>query len=171
MNKDIKFLTEIVFKYHPQFKDDLSIQQKAMINPRMFNVEYLIEESLAEVGGYNFVDAHGFDFDDEFLSDSKTVTVVNNGGKSQSKVMIISNVQTKIGSLRVTIYNPYSDQIDFMYIPQRDVRLLKENDGAQSRVSGPKERIRGTWNEKSDHYNKLETFRVTSFELLAKAAY
>ena len=38
---------------------------------KAFNVEYLIELALAKVGGYNFVDESGFDFDD--YSDSKSI--------------------------------------------------------------------------------------------------
>lgn len=169
MNKDSKLLKEIVFNYHPMFKHSTTLQEAAIIDPSIFNVERLIEQSLAAEGGYNFVDEFGYDFDDECLSDSKTVTVVNNGGRNQSKVIIIGNVHTKIGSLRVTIYNPYSNKIDYMYIPQRAVRILKENNGSQSREAGPKERIRATWNERYDHYNRLEEFRVPNFVALANA--
>jgi len=158
-------MRDIVCIYHPEFRKSRSLRMRGLKNPKMFNIEHLIEESLAAVGGYDFVDEAGYDFLPDY-SDSKTVTVVNNG---QTKVIIIQSVENKIGSLRVTIYNPYKNSIDFMYIPKKDVQYWMENTGTTGSANKIKQRIRTSWNLERDDYNKLEQYRVGSFKELALA--
>jgi hypothetical protein len=169
MSKHQMFMEQIVCKYHPEFRKSKDLQKYGLKYPEIFNIERLIEESLAAVGGYDFVDEAGRDFNCPSNSDSKTVTVVNNGGHRQAKVMVIGSVENKIGSLRVTIYNPWKQGVDYMYIPKKNVQLLMENSGTAGNDSGFKQRIRGTWNPERDDYNKLECFRVSSFKELALA--
>ena len=107
MSKNLVFMRDIVCKHHPAFKRSADLRHYGIKHNDIFNIERLIEESLAAVGGYDFVDEEGYDFNDIQYSDSKTVSVVNNGGAKQTKVIIISSVENKIGSLRVTIYNPF----------------------------------------------------------------
>lgn len=169
MSKHKLFMEQIVCKYHPEFKASKDLQMYGMKHAEIFNIERLIEESLASVGGYDFVDEDGRDFNCAYNSDSKTVSVVNNGGASQSKVIIIQSVENKIGSLRVTIYNPFNNSVDFMYIPKKGVQNLMENTGTSGTENKIKQRIRTSWNEHRDDYNKLEQYRVASFEELATA--
>ena len=161
-------MEKIICKFHPAFASSPDLQSYGLKNPEMFNIERLIEESLAAVGGYDFVDDAGRDFNCPDNSDSKTVTVVNNGGNA--KVILIQSVENKVGSLRVTIYNPYKENVDFLYIPKEYVKGLMENSGTAGRANSLKQRIRGAWNEGQDSYNKLERFRVNCFESLAKAS-
>ena len=167
MGKHSIFMEQIVCKYHPEFVKSQDLQSYGKKHPEIFNIERLVEESLAEIGGYDFVDEDGRDFNCPYDSDSKTVTVVNNS--RQRRVLIIQGVENKIGSLRVTIYNPFNESVDFMYIPKSYVQTLMENCGTTGRASGLKQRIRATWTDWQDNYNKLERFRVNSFEDLAKA--
>jgi len=169
MSKHTVFMEQIVCKYHPEFKASKDLQMYGIKHAEIFNIERLIEESLASVGGYDFVDEDGRDFNCAYNSDSKTVSVVNNGGTSQSKVIIIQSVENKIGSLRVTIYNPFNNSVDFMYIPKKGVQSLMENSGTQGNENKIKQRIRTSWNEQRDDYNKLEQYRVASFKELATA--
>lgn len=169
MCKNLVFMRDIVCKYHPEFRKSRSMRMRGLKHPKIFNIERLIEESLAAVGGYDFVDKAGYDFNDVAYSDSKTVTVVNNGGPKQTKVIIIASVENKIGSLRVTIYNPFKNSIDFMYIPKKDVQYWMENSGTTGTANKFKQRIRTSWNPERDDYNKLEQYRVSSFEELALA--
>ena len=168
-SKHHMFMDQIVCRYHPEFCKSRALQKYGRKHADIFNIERLIEESLAAVGGYDFVDEVGRDFNCASNSDSKTVTVVNNGGDQQAKVMIIQSVENKIGSLRVTIYNPWKEGIDYMYIPKSAVQELMENSGTSGTENKLKQRIRGSWNPKYDHYNKLECYRVGSFEALALA--
>jgi hypothetical protein len=169
MSKNFVFMRDIVCKYHPAFKRSADLRHYGIKHNDIFNIERLIEESLAAVGGYDFVDEEGYDFNDIQYSDSKTVSVVNNGGAKQTKVIIISSVENKIGSLRVTIYNPFKESIDFLYIPKKDVQRLMENAGTTGTANKLKQRIRTSWNPERDDYNKLEQYRVGSFKELARA--
>lgn len=171
MTKDLFLLKDIILKYHPAFVKNSIMTYYALQYPKMFNIERLVEESLAAVGGYNVISKAGQDFDDVVKSDSKTVSVVNNSLTRKSYVMKIGNVDTKIGSLRVTVFNPFKNSVDYMYIPNSDLSSLKEADGTRRRASGIKERIRATWSEGSDSYNKLNRYRVGTFKELAQAMY
>jgi hypothetical protein len=169
MSKNLVFMRDIVCQYHPAFKRSADLRHYGIKHNEIFNIERLIEESLAALGGYDFVDAEGYDFNDIHYSDSKTVSVINNGGATQTKVIIIQSVENKIGSLRVTIYNPFKKGIDFLYIPKKDVQRLMENTGTTGTASKLKQRIRTSWNPERDDYNKLEQYRVGSFKELARA--
>ena len=52
--------SEIVHKYHPEFKSK-SMLKLVEKHPGIFNVGHLIELTMAEVGGYDVVDGHGYD--------------------------------------------------------------------------------------------------------------
>lgn len=163
MSKNLVLMRDVIIKYHPEFSRSADLQRYGLKHPEIFNCERLIEECLAAVGGYDFVDEAGRDFNDDWNSDSKTTTVIPDG---HSRTAVISGLENKIGSLRITIYNPFKDAVDFAYIPRRDVARLKERSYGKSFY---KEKIRGRWSEKFDHYNSLEDFRVSTFEALAQA--
>lgn len=165
MSKNLLLMKEVITRYHPAFVASKDLSKYALLHPNIFDAPRLIEETFAHVGGYNFVDGHGHDFDDPVLSDSKTTTVCNNGGNS--KVFRIGSVEHKVGSLRVIIYNPWAQRLDFMYLSRDNVALLKENDGTKGNANYLKQQIRGTWNENKDHYNKMEHYRVNDFVELA----
>ena len=161
-------MRDIVVKYHPDFTCSRYVRNLGLRKPELFNIERLVEESLAATGGYNFVDEPGRDFDDPANSDSKTVSVVSNSNTRPSYVFSIHNVDTKIGSLRVSVFNPWKDSVDYMYLPKLAVDYWQENDGTRGTANVTKQRIRTTWTAATDHYNKLEDYRVGSFTELAQ---
>lgn len=161
MSKNFVLMRDVICKFHPAFVKSADLRKYGLEHSVIFNIERLIEESLAAIGGYNFVDEAGYDFDCRWWSDSKTTTVIPDGN---SKSIIISSIENKIGSLRVTIYNPYKDSVDFMYIPRKDVQAIKEPNYGKNSY---KEKIRARWNESRDYYNSCDRFRVGSFEELA----
>jgi len=152
-------MRDVISIYHPEFRISKDLRAYGIKNPDIFNTERLIEESLAAVGPYEFVDESGYDFTD--YSDSKTTTVAE-----YDNVMAIGSVESKIGALRITIYNPHKQALDYMYMPYRDWQRLKECSYGKSEH---KERLRVRWNARNDHYNSFENFRVKSFEDLARA--
>jgi hypothetical protein len=107
------------------------------------------------------VDGAGYDFLPDF-SDSKTVTV-----NHRSRVAEISSVETKIGAIRITAYNPFKDACDYFYIPADQLALVKEP--CYARKSVLKERIKFTYSKLGDAYGQFERFRVASFRALAQA--
>lgn len=165
MSKNLLLMKEVITRYHPDFVASKDLSKYALTHPHIFDAPRLVEETFAAVGGYNFVDGHGHDFDDPVLSDSKTTSLLKKG--NCCKFFTISSVEHKVGSLRVIIYNPWAGRLDFMYISHQDVSLLKENDGTRGGAGWIKQRIRGTWNEQKDHYNKMEPYRVDNFVELA----
>ena len=161
MSKNYVLIRDVIIKYHPSFIKSPDLCNYGLANPDIFNVERLIEEALAHNGGYNFINEAGRDYDDRWNSDCKTTTVIADGN---SKTAIISSVENKIGSLRITIYNPFKDAVDFMYIPKKSVALLKEPSYGKNSY---KEKIRARWNANTDYYNSCDKFRVDSFKKLA----
>lgn len=170
IKKSRTFLKNFLFDNCSVFEGFSEEQKaKAIEYARSYDVEYLTEIAMAEVGGYDYVDADGYDFSD--YSDSKTATVVHNGVTvygSPRQVVIIPNVDTKIGALRIVVYNPYTENTDFFFIPAQELCYLMENDGNKSRESGPKMRIRTTWSIKNG-YNGWNQYQQSSFVALAKA--
>ena len=124
-----------------------------------FNVERLIEESLSAVGNYLLVDCEGYDFSD--YSDSKTTTVNLN-----SRVGTVSSVETKIGALRITAYNPFKNAADYFFVSRQDLKYVKSPCYG---VNDHKERIKFTYSKKSDSYGMFEDYRVDNFKELARA--
>lgn len=151
------FLEQILFQYLPDMFPTKTSQQMALSYPKGYNIEHLVEIAMSKVGGYQFVDAEGYDFDD--FSDSKTTTVNTN-----TKTMTISSVETKIGALRICCYNPHNESIDFFFVPASrldDVRLSCYGKDCH------KQRILARYNEPGNHYNQFEEFRVPDFKTLA----
>lgn len=165
MSKSLVLMRDVICIYHPEFRKSKELQSYGMKHSEIFNVERLIEESLANVGGYDFVDADGYDFNDAWNSDSKTVTVIPDG---KSKTAVVSSVENKIGSLRITIYNPFKGSLDFMYIPFSRWYGLREQ--CYGKSGGSKEKLRIRWNQADDYYNGgFDNFLVKDFTELATA--
>ena len=158
MNKQFILMRDVITKHHPAFTASADLVRYGMASPEMFNCERLIEESLAHVGGYEFVDQAGYDFTD--YSDSKTTTVAE-----YDCVMAIGSVECKVGALRITIYNPHKQALDYMYMPYKAWKQLKECSYGKSEH---KERLRVRWNARHDHYNSFEEFRLDSFSDMAR---
>jgi hypothetical protein len=158
MTRETVLMRDLICIYHPEFVSSQDMRRCGLHRPDLFNVERLVEESLAEVGGYKFVDAAHYDFSD--FSDSKTTTV-----NLKTRTAMVGNVEGKIGALRITAYNPHRDRLDFFYVPQRDMDSVRV---ACYGKAAHKERIFITWNPQ-DHYNSFHDFLVKDFVELAQA--
>ena len=118
MSKNHVLMRDVICLYHPEFKSSSDLRTCGMKYPELFNIERLIEESLAAVGPYSFVNQSGYDFSD--FSDSKTVTV-----NANSRYAEITGVENKIGALRITAYNPFTQSVDFFYVPKSKMSFVK----------------------------------------------
>ena len=56
MSKNLVLMRDVICIYHPEFRISKDLRAYGMKHPEIFNVERLIEESLAAVGPYEFVD-------------------------------------------------------------------------------------------------------------------
>jgi hypothetical protein len=171
--KQQTLLNGIVFGTLPGVKDNTLMQcailELIKLYPTSISIENLVEHSLAIKGGYNFVDEACRDFDDIDNSDSKTVTVNAKTGRAE-----IIGLETKVGAIRITVYNPVSTEgISFLYIPADYRPLLVRDCYGQS--SG-KKRLMITWSQKRPqkykdnkvgYFNMYEKFRVDTFDELA----
>jgi len=159
MDKNEILMRDVICIYHPEFIASRDLRKYGMKHPNIFNVERLIEESLSAVGPYSFVDREGYDFTD--FSDSKTTTI-----NANSRTGTIGSVETKIGALRITAYNPFKDAADFFYVSKRDLKYVKSPCYG---VHSHKERILFQYSKKGDAYGMFEDYRVKTFEDLALA--
>lgn len=157
MSKNLVLMRDVICKYHPRFVASRDIRKFGLECPDHFNVERLIEESLAAVGNMEFVDEQGYDFLPDY-SDSKTVTVNANTRRGE-----IMSVEHKIGALRITAYNPHTDGADYFYVPKSALREIKQPCYGQNEY---KERVVFTYS-KNGHYNSFEDFRVKDFDVLS----
>jgi len=153
-------LEQICFPYLPDMFPTKASRKLALAHPNAYNVEHLVELALSQTGGYEFVDADGYDFLDPDRSDSKTCTL-----RCRDKMFTIGKTENKVGSFRIVIYNEIKDELDYIYLTSEGrVRWTESN----FLIKKPwEERIRTTWNESRDCYNKLEKYRVNTFLELA----
>lgn len=158
MSKETVFLEKIMFKYLPEYFPTKRVRELALQFPKAFNVEHLTEIALAKIGGYDFVDAAGYDFTD--YSDSKTATVA-----SYDNCCAIGSVENKIGAIRLCVYNSYKEDVDFFFFSKGAVDRLKESNYGKNKH---KERMRSSYAVYADTYSKFEPYRLNSFEELAQ---
>ena len=156
MSKNHVLMRDVICLYHPEFTASADLRSCGLKHPEMFNIERLMEESLAAVGPYTFVDQAGYDFSD--FSDSKTVTVNHN-----SRYAEITGVENKIGALRITAYNPFVQGVDFFYVPKSRMNYVKT---ACYGKNSHKERLRFTYCLDLS-YGFMEQFRERNFTDLA----
>ena len=161
-------MRDVIVKYHPYFVDKPTRIKDALENPEMFNITLLIEQCLAYAsdGQYTLVGVTGAVSDFSDNSDSKTVTVSRYPtGAIRGEVQ---GINTKIGSLRIVIYNSVEDRTDYMYIPAEHVHNFATSCfGKRSHDT----RLRLNYNPQRDSYNKFDRFRVPSFLVLATTMY
>jgi len=158
--KQYRILNEILFQYLPDFFPTKANKKNALAYPNAYNVEHLVELAMANVGGYKWVDAIGYDFDDKDKSDAKTCTL-----RKHDAQFTLNKIEHKIGSLRIVVYNEITDRLDYFYVTKvgRENRLEKgylTKDRLQ-------ERMRSRYNIGRDDYCSFENFRCDSFKELA----
>jgi hypothetical protein len=153
-------MRDVICVYHPSFNSSRDLQKFGLEMPERFNIERLIEETLAALGPYRYVDEEGYDFTD--YSDSKTTTI-----NANTRVGTVGSVETKIGALRITAYNPFKESADYFYVSKRDLKYVKSPCYG---VNDHKERIVFSYSKKGDNYGIFEDYRVKDFRELALAS-
>lgn len=123
MNKNYVLMRDVVIKYHPDFKSNAKLREMGLEKPDFFNIEKLVEHTLAEVGPYTFIDGDHCDYDDG--TDCKTASIRVNPSKDGgvSHRGEISGVTTasgsmKIGGLRCIIYDPHAVGLKYYFLPR-----------------------------------------------------
>jgi len=162
MSKELAFLNEVIFPFHPVFSKDKAMRREWAKHPRGIRIEHLVEETIAHIGMIKHTAETGRDFDDN--SDSKTATVIIN--KKGNFYIEIGSLENKIGAIRICLYNKYAGRIDYFFIPAEDVEGLSLPCYGKAK---DKKRLRFTWNKEADRYNKYEKYRMPDFKSMATA--
>lgn len=163
--------SDIIFKHNNVFKNNPDLQALAINHPEIFNIERLVELTMAEVGKYNYIDGDHCDFDDG--SECKTASVrPTSKGSSNSYQLEISNVvstggNAKTGAIRVVLYNPHTYKLKYYYLPENAIH----NIGINYHGTTNSGRVFATWNKLTDTCRKLDKYEVASFETLAKTEF
>lgn len=166
MSKQHVLMRDIITQYHPDFKSR-SVKRLALSRPELFNVERLIEECMAEIGGYQHVGGEHQDFSDG--SDSKTSSIRRNPKKGSQVCYSgqIKNVRTaggnlKIGALRVVIYNPILQNCGYYFLPRDFWTACVSNGYRGLGVIGY------SYNCLSQHIPRFKDYQCESFEHLCR---
>ena len=160
-DKNLALLKQVIIPHHPMFTNATKeFKEQVLQHPGMFNCEHGVEIAMAAAskGLYEFVDGAGYDNSDS--SDTKTVTVNWNTKKAE-----VSSIENKIGALRIVIYDPSTNSLDYMFIPAKAVNYLASPCYGKNRH---KLRLIMTYSSWTGHWNRFEEFRVDSFEELAR---
>lgn len=170
MSKQLVLMRDVICVYHPEFRRSADLCRYGMAHPDIFNVERLIEESLAAVGPYKFIDGEHEDFSDG--TDSKTASIRVNPVKPGRNTYggEISGVETagggrKGGALRCTIYNPHKDGLKFYFLPKH---MWERN--ITIHPSSGVGKIMYTYNRPGDYIARFDGYECASFEELARAS-
>jgi hypothetical protein len=165
-------LRDVINHYHPEFYRSADIRNLAKKHPEYFNVERLIEECMAHVGGYRFVDCAHYDFSDR--SDSKTASIRSAPRKpgSVSHAGEIAGVTSaggglKAGDLRCVVFNPLvqGGALRYYYLP----RSWWTGNIIRHPTSGVG-KITYSYNRTQDHIQKFLGYECADFEELAKTS-
>ena len=153
-------MREVILNYHPKYLTNTEVRNHAWNNPNHYNPEHLVEEVMAHVGGYKFLDEDGYDFSD--YSDSKTASIGENGVATVGGILGKGkNGGAKLGDLRVILYNPFKDRLDYYFMPKAGWESIREYGDAN------KGRLRAAYSPELDRVYKWHQWQVKDFETLA----
>jgi hypothetical protein len=171
-SKEFLLMRDVICEYHPSFLESKKLRKFGLEQPELFKVEKLVEQCMASIGGYDYIDAAHADFSDG--SDSKTASISYNPIKTKAKHHIhyigeINNVSKvsgseKSGALRCVIYNPHKEDLRYYFLPKsmwmNNIRIHKSSGIG---------RIQYTYNVVKNIIPKFEGFECLDFEDLAYA--
>lgn len=163
MNKHYALMRDVIIAHHPGFVGNKELCKFGLDRAEIFNVEKLVEESMAALGPYNLVSGAHFDFTDG--SDCKTSSIYTTS-TSTTDVSYrgeISGVQTasgnlKHGALRCVIYNPHRDETLYYFLPY-DFWINSVTRHPTTGVG----KIKYTYNSSRDSIAKFSGLRLSTF--------
>jgi hypothetical protein len=119
LNVDYRFFDELALYRWPEKSAAEIAVYRDLVDTGEIQIESVLENAIAVVGGLQRVAGHGYDFCDK--SDAKKTTSVarnNNAERGQwAHSMPVRRVCAKIGGLRIMGYNSITDQFHYFCIP------------------------------------------------------
>ena len=169
MCKATVLFNEVIAKYHPDISTNPEIRDFLASRIQWLNIEALIEQTMAAVGGYNFIGGAHRDFSDGTECKTGSVAPKPSVSSVNSYMVRITNIEscagTTKGSIRAVIYNPHTQTCDYYYIPKSDLNtVLRLTHG---NGPGTEKHLHATWNKKTNKNNKLDPYQVENFQTLA----
>jgi hypothetical protein len=173
---DIKFFEEL-HKYLPFNKDDLVGIRKA-VEMGLIQRERLAEIAIEAVSGVPIDSRQGMDHADG--SDTKTVvSSYRNNSKARgawTNSLMIRNVKTKVGPLRIIAYNKLLDEFHYFFVPYEAYRNCSSvveiiiesvnNTFSEPDFSGKPQTWRKWWNYKCESFEEMCMTKATLVDKL-----
>lgn len=160
MNKHQRILIDIAHRHLPEYQDP-KFPAKFQTHWRHYNVEHIVEDAMAHVGGYQYVDEDHYDNSD--YSETKTGTL-----RIYDKTVTLTNIVSrhtatpKAGDIRAVIYNEFTEQLEYFFMPRAQWEDIREHGDCNKGI------LRARYNPNTGKILKWEQFRVKDFETLAK---
>jgi len=162
LNKHQRILLDIAHQHLPEYQDPRRLPE-LMTRSRHYAVEHIVEDAMAHVGGYQYVDQDHYDNSD--YSETKTGTLRTHDRTATISGIISRHTKTpKAGDIRAVIYNEFTGCLDYFFLPKCEWEALREYGQANDSI------LRTKYNIDWGYYTKWEQFRVKDFETLAKTA-
>jgi hypothetical protein len=147
-----------VLPFNATTKKEYNVLLKMAQTPKFDQIDLprFVERSIAILGGYNFVDGHGYDFDDNDWSDAKVIHgTLRTGYKNQQYPTLTGGaMDNKIGTLRIIAYGIFDGIVRCYAIPNevyrglQTLRLDPNGKYKDYQVANPKELANKMFNTK-----------------------
>ena len=126
-----------------------------------FNPERIVEQTMAQLGDYDYIDATGYDNTD--YSETKTGTLRRHDRTATISGIITAHSRTpKVGDIRAVIYNEFTESLDYFFLPKAYWETIREHGKSNSDI------LRARYSEESDTIHKWAQHRKDSFLELAQ---
>jgi len=158
LNKEQLILQDIASVYLPRYHG----RKKELVRHwQDYNAERLVELAMAQVGGYDYVDAAYYDFSD--YSDAKTASIGLDAVATVGHILGRGREgQPKVGDLRVVLFNPFKHRLEYYFMPKAGWESIREYGKANAH------KLRASYNVDHEYILKWRKWRVADFETLAK---
>jgi hypothetical protein len=158
LNKHQLILAEIAAVHLPQFQGR---GPELILDWDSYNVERIVEKAMALVGGYDFVNAHGYDNSD--YSETKTGTIRQHDRTATISGILTAHTDTpKVGDIRLVLYNEFHGVLDYYFLPKAGWESIREYGKSNKDI------LRAKYNPDHDIIHKWQRWRVKDFETLAR---
>ena len=160
MNKQQRILIDIAHEHLPEYQDPKFLPQ-FQSRWRHYSAEHIVEDAMAHVGGYTYVDKDHYDNSD--YSETKTGTLSRHDLRVRIGNIVSKHTGTpKVGDIRAVIYNEFTTELEYFFMPKAEWEDIREHGDANKAV------LRASYNQHTGKVIKWERFRVKDFETLAK---
>jgi hypothetical protein len=160
LNKHQRILQDIAHRHLPEYQDPRRLPD-LLTRWRHYNVEHIVEDAMAHVGGYRYVDENHYDNSD--FSETKTGTLRQHDRTATiSAILSRHGGKAKVGDIRAVIYNEFTAELEYYFLPKAEWECLREYGASNSTI------LRAKYNPETNTIYKWQRFRKPTFEALAQ---